>query len=177
MALWNGLANAATVAQVAGVESAGLISVITQAVRTAKRNKKDCRRLLRRVTMIGDLLKQLQDSEMMRRPEIRKPLEGLDDTLRQAYELVASCQKSNVVYRIYAAGNQAERFREIENRIDSYLLLYPVISHIDVTRRLERIWSGIGLLGVVFGCICSLIGVLNMVRVNRVPSNHALRGP
>lgn len=166
MALWNGLTNAATVAQVAGVESAGLIAMIMQAVRTAKRNKKDCRQLVRRVTMIGDLLKQLQCSEMMQRPEIRKPLDGLDETLRQAYALVLSCQKSNVVCRIYTAGSQAEQFREIENRIDSYLLLYPVISHIDITRRLERIWSGIGLLGVVFGCVCSLFGAKNMFRVS-----------
>ncbi|CAN6351657.1 unnamed protein product [Urochloa humidicola] len=168
MALWSGLANAATVAQVAGLESAGVISMITQAVRTAKRNKKDCKRLLRRVTMLADLLKQLQGSEMIRRPEIRKPLDGLDDTLREAYKLVASCQKSSLAYRIYAAGSQAERFREIESRIDSYLLLYPVISHVDVTRRLDRIWSGMH--GILFGCILSLVGVLTMIR--RVPSSN-----
>uniref|UniRef100_J3NA26 Protein kinase domain-containing protein n=1 Tax=Oryza brachyantha TaxID=4533 RepID=J3NA26_ORYBR len=39
------------------------------------------------------------------------------------------------------AGQLAERFRDVQSRIDSYLLVYPFISHIIVTRRLDRIYN------------------------------------
>lgn len=138
MALWNGLGQAATVAQLGGVDAAGLISMIVQAVQTVQRNKVECQLLANQVTMINNLLQMLQQSETMQRPEIRRPLDGLDDTLRQAYMLVTSCQKSNVVYRFIMAGNQAQQFRDVRDRIDSYLRIYPMISHIDTTYLITR---------------------------------------
>ena len=39
------------------------------------------------------------------------------------------------------AGRLAERFREVQSKIDFYLILFPVISHIGITRRLERIYN------------------------------------
>jgi hypothetical protein len=39
------------------------------------------------------------------------------------------------------AGRQANRFREVQSRIDSYLILFPMISHIGITRRLDRIYN------------------------------------
>ncbi|KAK1682498.1 hypothetical protein QYE76_043346 [Lolium multiflorum] len=39
------------------------------------------------------------------------------------------------------AGRQAERFKEVQSKIDFYLILFPVISHIGITRRLERIYN------------------------------------
>ncbi|GJN25803.1 hypothetical protein PR202_gb13681 [Eleusine coracana subsp. coracana] len=97
MALWNGLGQAATVAQLGGIDAAGLISMIVQAVQTVQRNKVECQLLANHVMLITDLLQLLEQSEMMRRPQIRRPLDGLEDTLCQAYMLVTSCQKSNVM--------------------------------------------------------------------------------
>ncbi|CAD6252772.1 unnamed protein product [Miscanthus lutarioriparius] len=121
MALWNGLSQAATVAQLAGVDAGGLITMIVQAVQTVRRNREECQHLMHHVMMIGDLLQMLQQSETMQRPEIRRPLDGLEDTLRQAYTLVVSCQQSNTMYRFLMAGTQAQKFRDIRDRIDSYL--------------------------------------------------------
>ncbi|CAL4987963.1 unnamed protein product [Urochloa decumbens] len=139
--MWNALGQAATVAQLVGADVGGLISTIIQAAVTAQQNKKECEQLARRVFTIGELLQHLQDPEVLRRPEIRRPLAGLDDTLREAHELVMACQDTSAMYRLVLGGRQAERFRDVQSRIDSYLLLFPVISHIDITRRLDRIYN------------------------------------
>uniref|UniRef100_J3NA21 Protein kinase domain-containing protein n=1 Tax=Oryza brachyantha TaxID=4533 RepID=J3NA21_ORYBR len=136
MALWGGLGQAATVAQLVGADVGGLISMIIRAALTAQQNKKECEQLARRVFTIAELLQHLQDPEVLRRR-----LTGLDDTLREVHELVMECQEKNAVYRLVMAGRQADKFRDVQSRIDSYLLLFPVISHIDITRRLERIYN------------------------------------
>ncbi|KAJ1276694.1 hypothetical protein BS78_05G234100 [Paspalum vaginatum] len=141
MALWSGLGQAATVAQLAGVDAGGLISMIIQAVQTVHRNREECQLLARHVMMIGDLLRLLQQTETMQRPEIKTPLNGLEDTLRQAYMLVTSCQQSNVIYRFFMAGNQAQKFRDVRDMIDSYLRMYPLISHIDTRRFITELYS------------------------------------
>uniref|UniRef100_A0A0E0MHY3 non-specific serine/threonine protein kinase n=1 Tax=Oryza punctata TaxID=4537 RepID=A0A0E0MHY3_ORYPU len=141
MAVWGGLGQAATVAQLVGADIGGLITMIMQAAMTAQQNKKECEQLARRVFTIAELLQHLQDPDVLRRPEIRRPLTGLDDTLREAHELVLSCQDKSAVYRLVMAGRQAEKFRDVQSRIDSYLLLFPVISHMDITRRLDRIYN------------------------------------
>ncbi|CAN6372052.1 unnamed protein product [Urochloa humidicola] len=138
--MWNVLEQAATVAQLVGADVGSLITMIIQAAITAQQNKKECEQLARRVFTVGELLQHL-DPEVMRRPEIRRPLAGLDDALREAHELVMACQDKSAVYRLVLAGRQAERFRDVQSRIDSYLLLFPVISHIDITRRLDRIYN------------------------------------
>ncbi|BAT17240.1 Os12g0499700 [Oryza sativa Japonica Group] len=140
MALWSGLGQAATVAQLVGADVGSLISMIVQAAVTAQHNKKECEQLARRAFMIAELLPHLRDPEVVCLPEIRRPLVGLDDTLREAHELVMSCQEKSVMHRLVMAGRQAERFREVQSRIDSYLLVFPFISHIDITRRLDRIY-------------------------------------
>uniref|UniRef100_A0A0D3HPP7 Protein kinase domain-containing protein n=1 Tax=Oryza barthii TaxID=65489 RepID=A0A0D3HPP7_9ORYZ len=141
MAVWGGLGQAATVAQLDGADVGGLITMIMKAAMTAQQNKKECEQLARRVFTIAELLHHLQDPEVLRRPEIRRPLTGLDDTLREAHELVLSCQDKSAVYQLVMAGRQADRFRDVQSRIDSYLLLFPVISHMDITRRLDRIYN------------------------------------
>jgi hypothetical protein len=92
------------------------------------------------VFTIGELLQHL-DPGVLRRPEIRRPLAGLDGALREAHELVMACQDRSAVYRLVLSGRQAEKFRDVQSRIDSYLLLFPVISHLDITRRLDRIYN------------------------------------
>ena len=69
MALWNGLGQAATLAQLAGVDAGGLISMIIQAVQTVHRNREECQQLVHHVMMISDLLQMLQQSEVMRDQE------------------------------------------------------------------------------------------------------------
>ncbi|CAN6351649.1 unnamed protein product [Urochloa humidicola] len=139
MALWNGLSQVATIAQLTGVDASGLITMILEAVRTVSRNRDECRHLARRVMMIGDLVQKLQGWDMMQEPEIRRPLDGLDDALREAYVLIVSCQNRSITYRFLMGWKQAEQFRDVQEKIDSYIQLYPFISHIDITRRLDNL--------------------------------------
>ncbi|CAL4892445.1 unnamed protein product [Urochloa decumbens] len=139
MALWNGLGQVATIAQLTGVDASGLITMILEAVRTVSRNRDECRHLARRVMMIGDLVQKLQGWDMMQEPEIRRPLDGLDDALREAYVLIVSCQNCSIAYRFLMGWKQSEQFRDVQEKIDSYIQLYPFISHIDITRRLDKL--------------------------------------
>ena len=135
MSMWTELGDVATVAQLVGADVVGLISRITQAAETARQNRRDCRQLARRVLIISRLLPLVED------PEAARPMAGLGDTLRDAHELVVSCQGRSAAYQFVMAGRTAEKFREVQSKIDSYLILFPVISHIGITRRLERIYS------------------------------------
>jgi hypothetical protein len=136
MALWTGLGQAATVAQLVGADVGGLMSMIMQAALTARQNRRECEQVARRVLMIAELLPYLEAS-----PEAVRPLAGLGDTLHEAHELVISCQGRSLSYQFAIAGRQAERFRDVQSRIDSYLILFPMVSHIGITRRLDRIYN------------------------------------
>lgn len=131
--MWGVLGNAATVAQLVGVDAAGLIAKIRQAARTAQQNNNDCELLARRVDMLGELLPRL----MRQDPEAVRALAGLDRTLSEAHELVMSCQGRGRTYRLFTASRMADRFRDVEKKIDSYLSLIPAISYICITSRLD----------------------------------------
>ncbi|CAO2144219.1 unnamed protein product [Urochloa humidicola] len=130
--MWNVLGQAATVVQLVGVDVSGLITMIIQEAITAQQNKKECEQLARRVFTVGEVLRRL---------ELKRPLAGLSDTLWEAHELVMACQDKSTLYRLVLSGRQAEKFRNVQSRIDSYLLIFSVISHIDITRRLDRIYN------------------------------------
>ena len=53
MALWNAVSQVASIAQLAGVDAYGLISMIVEAARTVKRNREICQLLAHRAKMIG----------------------------------------------------------------------------------------------------------------------------
>ncbi|KAF7033295.1 hypothetical protein CFC21_044406 [Triticum aestivum] len=135
MSLWTELGDVATVAQLVGTDVVGLISRITQAAETARQNRRDCRQLARRVLIISRLLPLVED------PEAARQMAGLGDTLQEAHELLMSCQRRSAAYCLFMAGRKAVRFREMQNKIDFYLLLFPVTSHIGIARRLDRIYK------------------------------------
>jgi hypothetical protein len=139
MALWNGVGQVANIAQLTGVDAYGLISMIVEAAKTVKRNQETCQLLARRVRMIGDLLQQLQSSQLMQHVETRNPMEQLEETLRHAYLLIASCGDSSYLHSCFTGGKQAELLREVQNEISFYLQLFPLVGFVDTTRTLERI--------------------------------------
>lgn len=141
MALWNGLGQAATLAQLAGVDAGGLILSIIEAVKTVQRNEEECRQLVQDAMLISGLMQQLQQLQMMRFPVIRVLLAGLEDTLRQVHKLVTSCQKRSITYSFFMAANQAQKFLDVRDRIRFYLQAYPVISHIHNTYLLCGLYS------------------------------------
>ncbi|RCV39457.1 hypothetical protein SETIT_8G226600v2 [Setaria italica] len=141
MALWNGVSQLASVAQLAGVDAYGLISMIAEAARTVKRNRETCQLLARRARMIGDLLQQLERTRLMQHMETRNPVEQLEETLRQAYILIASCRDSGYLHSCCMGGKQADLLREVQNEITFYLQVFPLVSFVDNTRTWERLLS------------------------------------
>lgn len=142
MATWNGVSQAASVAQLAGVDAYGLIKMIVEAVQTVRRNKETCQKLARRVKMIGDLLQQLHEAQLMQHGDTRSPVEQLEETLRQAFMLVTTCQDSSFMYHCFTGGNQACQLREVENDIVFYLQLFPLVGYIDTSRTLLHLNRG-----------------------------------
>ncbi|KAM0926998.1 hypothetical protein ACQ4PT_003129 [Festuca glaucescens] len=132
-----GLDTVATVAQLAGTAAShlsmanvgGIISMIVKLAQTARRNKKECQQLAGRVRMILDLLPYLQCSE---EKATRAPLEELVATLREALELVKSCQSGTMVGRVFTTNLQASKLADVQSKIDFYLLVFPLISHITI---------------------------------------------
>lgn len=148
MAVWCCLGQAASIAQLAGVDASGLISMIVKAVQTVRRNNEECQQLARRVEMIDGLLQRLQDSEMTQHPETWMPLRGLAETLRRAYVLVASCQRSGYAYRFCMGCRLADQFSALQKEMDDYLdylqLLLLIITYDDFTRQQREILNAVG---------------------------------
>jgi interleukin-1 receptor-associated kinase 1 len=127
------------IVNLAGVDAVKLVVMIVQASQTVHRNKNTCQQLVQRVQIIGDLLKKLQDSEMMQQLEIRNGLNELEQILREAYMLVTSCQNNNYLYHFFMGAKEADQFRVLQNRLNSCLQVFPLISHIDTADRLDQI--------------------------------------
>ncbi|KAK1683516.1 hypothetical protein QYE76_044364 [Lolium multiflorum] len=136
MATLSGVGQVATVAQLAGIDAYGLIKMIVEAVQTVKRNKETCQKLARRVKMIGDLLQELHEAQLMQHRDTRNPVEQLEETLRRAFMLITTCQDSSFMYHCFTGGNQACQLREVENDIAFYLQIFPLVSHVDTFRTL-----------------------------------------
>ncbi|KAG0530882.1 hypothetical protein BDA96_05G225400 [Sorghum bicolor] len=141
MALWSGVGQVASIAQLAGVDAYGLISMIVEAAKTVKRNRETCQLLARRARMIGDLLQQLERTQLMHHMETRNPVEHLEETLRHAYVLITSCRDSSYLHSFCMGGKQADQLREVQNEITFYLQLFPLVSFVDNTRTWERLLS------------------------------------
>ncbi|XP_047067115.1 putative cysteine-rich receptor-like protein kinase 16, partial [Lolium rigidum] len=134
MATLSGVGQVATVAQLAGIDAYGLIKMIVEAVQTVKRNKETCQKLARRVKMIGDLLQELHEAQLMQHRDTRNPVEQLEETLRRAFMLITTCQDSSFMYHCFTGGNQACQLQEVENDIAFYLQIFPLVSHVDTSR-------------------------------------------
>ncbi|WVZ92847.1 hypothetical protein U9M48_038884, partial [Paspalum notatum var. saurae] len=91
------------------------------------------------VQIVDDLLEKLQTPEMMQHSEIRNGFNELEEILREAYMLVTSCQNNNYVYHLFTGKKKADQFRALQNRIDSCLQVFPLISHIGTSDRLDKI--------------------------------------
>ncbi|XP_066340636.1 putative G-type lectin S-receptor-like serine/threonine-protein kinase At1g61610 isoform X2 [Miscanthus floridulus] len=139
MALSNGVGQVASIAQLAGVDAYGLISMTVEAAQTVKRNRETCQLLARRTKMIGDLLQQLQSTQLMQHTETRIPVEQLEETLRHMYLLITSCREGSYLHSCFMGGRQADQLREVQNEITFYLQLFPLVSFVDTTRTWERI--------------------------------------
>ncbi|XP_057981585.1 cell number regulator 13-like isoform X3 [Malania oleifera] len=116
------------VAQVAGVDAMGLISMIAKAARNAATHRRNCEQLAGHVAIIGNLLEKLSSTELRRFPETGEPLDGLEDALKNALDLVESCRERSYLYLLAMGWSVVYQFRRAQAEIDRYLKLLPLIS-------------------------------------------------
>ncbi|TVU39700.1 hypothetical protein EJB05_13133, partial [Eragrostis curvula] len=88
----------------------------------------------------AELLRSLKEHPgITQRPETSAPFMELHETLRRARTLVESCQHGGYPRQLCAGGARAASLRDVQGRIDSFLRLFPIISHLDSTRLLVQV--------------------------------------
>jgi len=78
--------------------------------------------------MIGNLLVTLESTEVARLPATKEPLDGLQEALRKALELVESCKDKSYLYMLAMGWSVVNQFRHVQTQIDRHLQLVPLIS-------------------------------------------------
>ncbi|KAJ9561877.1 hypothetical protein OSB04_007037 [Centaurea solstitialis] len=133
-ASWDHLGEIANVAQLTGFDAVRLIGMIVQAASTARLHKKNCKQFAMHLRLIGNLLEQLEISELKKHKETREPLEQLEDALRRSYILVNSCQDRSYLYLLAMGWTIVYQFRKAQDEIDRYLKIIPLITLVDNAR-------------------------------------------
>ncbi|CAH1421619.1 unnamed protein product [Lactuca virosa] len=138
-AAWDHLGEIANVAQLTGFDAVKLIGMIVKAASTARLHKNNCKQFAMHLRLIGNLLEQLQISELKKYPETREPLEQLEDALRRSYILVNSCQDRSYFYLLAMGWTIVYQFKKAQDEIDRYLKIIPLITLVDNSRFKERL--------------------------------------
>lgn len=134
---WLAMGDVANVGQLVGINAVQLISMIVKAANNARMHKKNCRQFAQHLSMIGNLLEQLDLTDLKRRPECKEPLEHLEQALRKAKVLVDSCCDKSYLYLVAMGWVYVNKFRDYQDEIDRYLNLIPLISLVE--RHRERL--------------------------------------
>ncbi|CAL5366382.1 unnamed protein product [Camellia sinensis] len=125
------------VAQVAGVDALGLINLIVAAARNATTHRHNCEHLAAHVRMVGNLLEKLKSTDLRTFPATGEPLDLLEEALRKALDLVESCREKSYLYMLAMGWSVVYQFRRVQNQIDRYLKLVPLISLVHEYRMQE----------------------------------------
>ncbi|XP_071731245.1 protein MID1-COMPLEMENTING ACTIVITY 1-like [Rutidosis leptorrhynchoides] len=136
---WDHLGEIANVAQLSGFDAVKLIGLIVKAASTARLHKKNCQQFAMHLRLIGNLLQQLNISELKKYPETREPLEKLEDALRRSYILVNSCQDRSFLYLLALGWTIVYQFNKSQDEIDRYLKIIPLITLVNNSRVKERL--------------------------------------
>ncbi|WVZ49981.1 hypothetical protein U9M48_001286 [Paspalum notatum var. saurae] len=122
------LANAANVAQVTGINAAGVIATVRgapwKAWRAHENTKDDGEKLKRDVDMLEYVQRRLQEQE--HNPLATWLLPRLEETLKEARDLM---KRSSRMDRFINGSRLAERFRDVETKVNIiYLSSFPLLS-------------------------------------------------
>ncbi|KAA8534030.1 hypothetical protein F0562_031547 [Nyssa sinensis] len=115
-------------AQAVGADAIGLINLIVAAAQNATMHRKNCEQVAGHVRMIGNLLEKLKLTYLRSFPATGEPLDGLEEALRKALDMVESCREKSYLYVLAMGWTVVYQFREIQDEIDRYLKLVPLIS-------------------------------------------------
>nr|POF24277.1 protein mid1-complementing activity 1 [Quercus suber] len=102
--------------------------MIISSAQNTTTHRKNCEQLAEHVRLIGNLLEKLKSTDLMNLPATKEPLDGLEEALRKALELVESCREKSYLYMLAMGWNVVYQFRQVQADIDRYLRLVPLIS-------------------------------------------------
>ncbi|XP_020208513.1 cell number regulator 13 [Cajanus cajan] len=115
-------------AQVAGLNGASVANMVIAAAHNARAHRRNCERMAAQVRMIGNLLETLKSTEVATLPATKEPLDGLEEALRKAVDLVESCKDKSYLYMLAMGWSVVNQFRQVQTQIDRYLQLVPLVS-------------------------------------------------
>ncbi|KAJ7959607.1 Protein MID1-COMPLEMENTING ACTIVITY 1 [Quillaja saponaria] len=118
----------ASFAQSSGVDALSLTNMIILTARNARTHRKNCGQLAENLRIIENLLEKLKSTDLMKLPATKEPLDGLEEALRKALDLVESCKDKSYLYMLAMGWNVVYQFRQLQAEIDRYLKLVPLIS-------------------------------------------------
>ena len=101
--------------------------MIISSAQNTTTHRKNCEQLAEHVRLIGNLLEKLKSTDLMSLPATNL-LDGLEEALRKALELVESCREKSYLYMLAMGWNVVYQFRQVQADIDRYLRLVPLIS-------------------------------------------------
>ncbi|XP_027368522.1 cell number regulator 13-like [Abrus precatorius] len=115
-------------APVSGFGGASVANTVISAARNARAHHGNCERMAAQVRMIGKLLEKLKSTEVANLPATKEPLDGLEEALKNALDLVESCKDKSYLYMLAMGWSVVHQFRQVQAQIDRYLGLVPLIS-------------------------------------------------
>jgi hypothetical protein len=111
-----------------GVDALSLANIIISSAGNAMTHRKNCEQLAEHVRLVGNLLEQLRSTDLMNLPDTKEPLDGLEEGLRKALELVESCREKSCIFMLAKGWNAVYQFRQVQTEIDRHIHLVPLIS-------------------------------------------------
>lgn len=111
-----------------GVDALSLANMIISSAGNAMTHRKNCEQLAEHLRLVGNLLEQLRSTDLMNLPDTKEPLDGLEEALRKALELVESCREKSCLYMLAKGWNAVYQFRQVQTEIDRHIRLVPLIS-------------------------------------------------
>jgi hypothetical protein len=111
-----------------------LINAIVRAAKNARMHKRNCRQFASHLKMIANLLQQLKPQDVDEFPEYREtrePLDHLEQCLKRGLILVENCRDKSYLYLIAMGWSIVAQFKELQQEIDRYLRLIPLISLVE----------------------------------------------
>lgn len=106
----------------------GLTTLILSSARNASMHRNNCEQLAEHVKLIGNLLEKLKSTNLVTLPAVKEPLDGLDEALKKALDLVESCRDKSWLYMLALGWSIVYQFRRVQAETDRYLHLVPLIS-------------------------------------------------
>ncbi|CAO1948959.1 unnamed protein product [Urochloa humidicola] len=132
---WSRVEPVTAVTQLAGMDALSLIAMIVERAKKVRRNKRECGDLASDVDAIQSVLWQVQKQH----PAVDDLVQKLEAVLREACVLVTTCEAKSYFRRFFRIDRLAEQFQRVRQRIQFYVDLFPLISHIETTQRLVKI--------------------------------------